>query len=57
MIGDDKRRADIVRARAGELVILRRARARERDADVGQILDAGAQRQRRSDTHPERIDA
>ena len=35
MIGDEERGADIVGARAGELVILRRARAGERDADVG----------------------
>ena len=50
MIGDDERGADVVGARAGELVILRRARAGEGDADVGKILDAGAQGERRSHT-------
>src|SRR5207247_1174991 len=52
---DDERSADVVGARPGELVILRRTAAGERDADVGKLLDDGAQGERRPHTCSEWI--
>ena len=55
-IGDEESSAHVVGKCVGERVRVERARAIEDDADVGKILDAAAQAERRADAHAERID-